>query len=518
MKKLYLIIISIFIFCFSANSQQVVTGEYFFDTDPSLGIANSISFVADSAVFIDSIPINVTGLAVGYHWVYVRVKDSDNKWSHYRKQRFYVYDNSPIVQPIDTPKLVQAEYWIDSLPIAGTGTLINLTPDDIIFYNDTIQNLQLDTGGHVVSVRVKDGKGNWSLIKTDSVRIENYDLDVFINHSPFFRPNQKQKLQITVRNRGTTTLIDKYLVLDFNEAFDISMTNIPDTLDSVPISNINGALYFPALDKYVTLIWLGELKPLSDINFDVYINFPFFVQRTLDINISVEGPNNTSFQNDYNQTNNLDLIDESYFFCSQRDAILQLKDSIGLPNLLHSSVVDTLKFWYQNHANMFKSPLLLNKITAPFLNFSYGLTISQGLIDSLNKLIYINYQNFSYEDKYPDDTSEFISVINQPIENKISELVTCNCSQNFCVSSIFPPLPQNGSFWLTSACKLRCYCDCVNGKYKPDSRGHGGFDIAMAENDPLFKTQWKKNQTEVRAVFGGNVVHNNYGNSGKSKL
>ncbi|MBK7695563.1 MAG: hypothetical protein IPI30_14940, partial [Saprospiraceae bacterium] len=125
--------------------------------------------------------------------------------------------------------------------------------------------------------------------------------------------------------------------MDFNEAFDISMTNIPDTLDSVPISNINGALYFPALDKYVTLIWLGELKPLSDINFDVYINFPFFVQRTLDINISVEGPNNTSFQNDYNQTNNLDLIDESYFFCSQRDAILQLKDSIGLPNLLHSS-------------------------------------------------------------------------------------------------------------------------------------------------------------------------------------
>src|SRR6187399_1321133 len=143
MKKLYLLTVCMFIFCCTAISQQIVSGEYFINTDPGFGNGIPISIVADSTVSFDSIPINVTGLSVGYHWIYVRVKDSNNKWSNYRKQRFYVYNNSPIVSPIDTTKLVQAEYWIDSVAIAGTGKLIQFTPDDTIYYNDSIVGLQL---------------------------------------------------------------------------------------------------------------------------------------------------------------------------------------------------------------------------------------------------------------------------------------------------------------------------------------------------------------------------------------
>jgi hypothetical protein len=70
----------------------------------------------------------------------------------------------------DSVHLVQAEYWIDSIPVPGTGTLIPLIATDTLVYVDSIPGLQLEAGAHLISVRAKDDRGNWGFVFSDSTQ------------------------------------------------------------------------------------------------------------------------------------------------------------------------------------------------------------------------------------------------------------------------------------------------------------------------------------------------------------
>ena len=62
-------------------AQDILRAEYFIDTDPGVGQGTEIpSFTASQAIDID-FNVNTTGLSIGKHNLFVRVLDTDNKWS-----------------------------------------------------------------------------------------------------------------------------------------------------------------------------------------------------------------------------------------------------------------------------------------------------------------------------------------------------------------------------------------------------------------------------------------------------
>jgi len=142
---------------------DIVKAEYFFDTDPGTGNGIAMNISAE-----DTVPfatgIQVTSLLPGYHFLYVRVKDTYQKWSLYFSRQFYVYDPSPPKAAGNMPKISKAEYFIDTEPGIGNGTSICFNKADTISKDLTVNTLGLTKGYHRVYIRVMDTLTRWSFI------------------------------------------------------------------------------------------------------------------------------------------------------------------------------------------------------------------------------------------------------------------------------------------------------------------------------------------------------------------
>ncbi len=144
------------------NEAPIVKAEYFFDTDPGVGNGLAIaSFVkADSINLVKQ--ISVTGLSIGFHNLFIRVKDSLNIWSLYEGRVIYI---QPIITQVDPAPLVAAEYFFNS-PDPGVGNgfqLASFTKADSINILRQINTSGLPNGFNNLFIRVKDSLNVWSL-------------------------------------------------------------------------------------------------------------------------------------------------------------------------------------------------------------------------------------------------------------------------------------------------------------------------------------------------------------------
>ena len=145
---------------------NIVAAEYFFDTDPGVGNAIPMNIAAgDTAEYFTG--CNVTGLVPGYHQLFVRTKDTDQRWSIYAWQKFYVYEQpEPIVA--HQPPLISGEYFVDLDPVnrpdpgVGLGTLFTFVAGDNVAGDFGYLVDTLVVGFHHIAARVKDQKGQWS--------------------------------------------------------------------------------------------------------------------------------------------------------------------------------------------------------------------------------------------------------------------------------------------------------------------------------------------------------------------
>ena len=141
------------------KSYKIVTSEYFYDTDPGHGMATPIHTgpPADSVSIVTSLP--TTGLANGWHFLYVRVKDSLGRWSLNEVRPFEICNNPPVitVQPTSIFTCINgtATFTVSS---QGAGTTfqwkkngINISgATDSIFINNNISIS--DTGQYTVVI------------------------------------------------------------------------------------------------------------------------------------------------------------------------------------------------------------------------------------------------------------------------------------------------------------------------------------------------------------------------------
>ena len=152
----YLFFIVCILLSVNLFSQDVVSGEYFFDVDPQIGKGKAFDFVASTSVS-KTLDIPTKDLTPGFHNLFVRVKNSKAVWGHSEGRLFYILSTPTTV----VTKIVSAEWFIDKDPGIGKGTSFVVSPDQTSSLLD-VTTKTLTEGFHNLFVRVKNSAGVWS--------------------------------------------------------------------------------------------------------------------------------------------------------------------------------------------------------------------------------------------------------------------------------------------------------------------------------------------------------------------
>jgi PKD repeat protein len=143
----------------SSSVPQISQAEYFIDNDPGVGNGVSVSNITTADSILKSVSINATGLSIGMHRVYLRVRNNAGVWSIADGRSFVVTGFSASI-----PQITKAEYFIDTDPGVGNGTAITgIVASDSISKNLNINISSLSIGLHRLYIRVRNSSGTWSI-------------------------------------------------------------------------------------------------------------------------------------------------------------------------------------------------------------------------------------------------------------------------------------------------------------------------------------------------------------------
>jgi subtilase family serine protease len=162
----------------STSLQNIVTAEYFIDTDPGFGSGTAITFTA--GLDLNNLPavINTTGLTNGTHRLFIRSKNNQGNWSFSLVTEF-ITDADPAYPATAAPaqNIVAAEYFINTDPGTGLGTPISIAAALDISNQAVIVNTSslAPATTNELYLRTKDNQGNWSIthVKEFAITITN---------------------------------------------------------------------------------------------------------------------------------------------------------------------------------------------------------------------------------------------------------------------------------------------------------------------------------------------------------
>ena len=150
----------------NAVAYDMVAAEYFIDTDPGVGNGVVIPNCTSADTVLNDFSVEATGLSVGKHNLFVRVKANDGKWGIYHGKTFFVEDTSTNAEAYD---MVAAEYFIDTDPGIGNGiALPNFISADTVINDFSVEATGLSVGKHNLYVRVRGNNGKWSVYQGKS--------------------------------------------------------------------------------------------------------------------------------------------------------------------------------------------------------------------------------------------------------------------------------------------------------------------------------------------------------------
>ncbi|MDX1479795.1 MAG: HYR domain-containing protein, partial [Saprospiraceae bacterium] len=141
--------------------------EFYIDSDPGLGMADTIPIALSTNVVADT-TIDLSPLIVGSHALYARAQDENGDWSFPQKQAFL----------FDDQKVEFVEFKFDSLPGFGDWVVSNpFTPDfDITADIDFSGVCDLVTGWYYIDARARRQLSWWSKEYRDSIEIKDFYL------------------------------------------------------------------------------------------------------------------------------------------------------------------------------------------------------------------------------------------------------------------------------------------------------------------------------------------------------
>ena len=91
----------------TANVADINAAEFFVDTDPGVGNGTPVTITpGPNPTFVATVP--TTLLTPGFHFVAIRTKDLNNKWSLYEARGFYISTSTTNV-----PNISAAEFFVE---------------------------------------------------------------------------------------------------------------------------------------------------------------------------------------------------------------------------------------------------------------------------------------------------------------------------------------------------------------------------------------------------------------------
>ena len=155
---------------FCCLAQTITSAEYFFNTDPGVGSGTTLTVNSNTGQLTQTFSIATTGLADGFHSLYVRTLNSDSNWGLYDRQSFYL-------KSFTTTNITAAEYFFNTDPGVGNGTSIAVnTNTGQLTQLFTVPTTGLLEGFHSFYLRTQSNNGDWSLYDRQIIYIKDFDL------------------------------------------------------------------------------------------------------------------------------------------------------------------------------------------------------------------------------------------------------------------------------------------------------------------------------------------------------
>ncbi len=158
-------------------AQNISTLEYFYDTDPGVGNGTALSVTPGTAVSA-AVALPSTGLAAGFHRLFVRAKFAGGQWGTTADQTFYLF--TPTVSA--NQNIVAAEAFFDTDPGVGNGTAVAVPTGASISTQFNITVPALSIGTHYLYVRVKFANGQWGMAERQTFQMTNVVYNVTLSN------------------------------------------------------------------------------------------------------------------------------------------------------------------------------------------------------------------------------------------------------------------------------------------------------------------------------------------------
>ncbi|MEQ1554418.1 MAG: T9SS type A sorting domain-containing protein [Ferruginibacter sp.] len=206
-----------------AGITNITQLEYFIDNnDLGFGNCTPITITPNTNIANFNVNINVTGVPLGVHHLFIRSKDATGKWA---LTNFSVFDNSAQTAyppaPATTTNIVQMEYFLDNNDLGfGNCTQIPVSANtNIPNLNVNVNVTALPPGVHRLFIRSKNATGKWSLT----------NFSVFDNSAQTAYPSAPT---------SAPNIVQMEYFLDNNDLGFGNCTQIPVTANTT-ISNFN---------------------------------------------------------------------------------------------------------------------------------------------------------------------------------------------------------------------------------------------------------------------------------------
>lgn len=144
--------------------QDIVYVEYFFDSDPGVGKGKAVQLpnLSYKAHLNLNLQLDLTGLSLGEHEIFVRARDRFDQWTDIMSRRFTIVQGG--ITPPDPPQpvgdLSRIEYFFDTDPGYGLGRKLE---NPCTGKNTYLMDFSgIEHGAHVLYLRAQDTNGYWS--------------------------------------------------------------------------------------------------------------------------------------------------------------------------------------------------------------------------------------------------------------------------------------------------------------------------------------------------------------------
>lgn len=160
-----LLIVGLLLISSSGFAQELLSGEYFWNDDPGVGMGEPFTFTQADQI-LESLDISSAGLSEGTHLFSCRIFDENGAVTHLTRTMVIIYDE--VISPVSN-----FEYFWDHDPGAGNGIPVTVIAGDQVSVEATVSAEGIDEGIHYLGTRFKDELGRWSHLSRHLIIIES---------------------------------------------------------------------------------------------------------------------------------------------------------------------------------------------------------------------------------------------------------------------------------------------------------------------------------------------------------